>query len=82
MSSIDRREFLKKLGKWSMVVGGVALLGLSQAGCYFDYDDGYCDYSDGYYDDYYDDYSDYDDKNKEYINIKGNFGDYGDYYGD
>jgi hypothetical protein len=61
MPNIDRREFLKKIGQWSAVVGGAALLGLSQEGCYLDYPDGYCDYGDGYsdyYDDYYGDYGD------------------------
>lgn len=51
---MDRREFLKKLGGFSAVVGGLALLGTT-AGCYDDYDD-YADYADVYCD--YSDYTD------------------------
>jgi hypothetical protein len=44
---MDRREFLRKLGKLSLVAGGVALLGWT-SGCYThdDYADVYFDYQD------------------------------------
>ena len=66
---MNRRDFLKKLGRYSFVVGGLALLGTAGQGCeiYADYGDGYGDYGDGY-----GDYADYGDS----------YGDYGDGYGD
>ncbi len=75
---MDRREFLKKLGKYSIVVGGLTVLGANSQGClyddYGDYSD-YADYGDAYGDSYDDGpYADsYDD---------GPYADYGDAYGD
>ena len=51
---MDRRDFLKKLGGFSAIVGGLALFGTT-TGCYDDYDD-YIDYTDCYPD--YTDYTD------------------------
>lgn len=52
---MDRRDFLKKLGGFSAIVGGLALFGTT-TGCYDDYDDyiDYTDYSDCVYADYLD----------------------------
>jgi hypothetical protein len=59
---MDRRDFFNKLGVFSAVVAGTALLGGAASGCYGDYDD-YCDYLD------YCDYSDYADTYCDYFDV-------------
>ena len=97
MSKIDRREFLKKMGKLSAVAGSVMLGGA--AGCYddMDYLDGYTDYTDlyrdgytdylDYSDGYFDGYADYGDGYLDSYNDYGDgyadgYSDYGDGYSD
>ena len=74
---MNRRELLKKLGQYSAVVGGLALIGTSSQGCVL-YDDGYGDYGD-VYGDAYGDYADYADAYADYGDAYGDYGDYADY---
>jgi hypothetical protein len=94
MSNINRREFLKKMGRFSAVAGSVAVFG--PIACYSDYEDGYGDYLDGYTDyyDYGDGYADgygdsyadgYTDGYVDYVDYADGYADYYDYsdgYGD